>query len=210
MGTAIDIVLALSMTIATIVLVRITHKYVLLTQQILKTTNKPKVVAYLSYEPSRHHIYLNIQNIGVGYASNIKFDGDLSFTPMKLYFMEEEPKALKYTEPFKNGQKFLGVGQKISVILADSHLIANLEKQTLSIQISYSDSANEIFKEELIKFDLRTPNISNQSQYTDDMTNELKNISRQLESINQGIRVKTRMAHKENLLATISQKKYKN
>lgn len=175
METTINIVLSVSITIATIVLVWITHKYVVLTQKILKTTNKPKVVAYLSYDSRSNYIYLNIQNIGVGYASNIEFDGDLSFRPENVFFMKVEPKALKDTEPFKNGQNFLGVGQKISVILADSRIIRKLEKQTFSIQISYSDSANEIFKEELIKFDLRTPMMSNQYQYTNDITNVVQN-----------------------------------
>jgi hypothetical protein len=91
--------------------------------------------------------------------------------------------------------EFLGVGQKISVILADTRGMVDLEKQDFSIQISYSDSASEIFKEELIRFNLYDPSISNQSPYNDDMTNALEKISRQLENINtSGIRVDTDIA----------------
>ena len=76
---------------ATIVLAIITWRYAETTDKILRAANKPEVAVYLyPDEKYLNRIYLHIENIGTGVASNVRFIGDfssdppigLSFTPL--------------------------------------------------------------------------------------------------------------------------------
>ena len=162
---------AIGTTVATIVLVIITKKYVLLTQDILKATNKPKVILFLRYR--ERSISLCIQNIASGYASDIEFGGDLSFKTIDLY--GREGKALKDIEPFKSGINFLGTGHKINTTLCHEGDIRDLKKRSFKILVSYKDSAGKTFKQ-LSPFDLG--NWENTSQFitpdTDDVANAIE------------------------------------
>lgn len=149
---------AVGTTVATIVLVIITKKYVLLTQDILQATNKPQVIMFLHY--SHSSISLCVQNIGTGYASDIEFSGDLSFKTIDRF--GREGKALKDIEPFKRGINFLGTGHKINTSLCDGRDVQGLEKRSFKILVSYKDSADKTFKQ-LFPFDLG--NWENTSQF---------------------------------------------
>ena len=81
---------------ATVILAKITREYVRLTQDILQTTNKPKVILFLRH--SHSSISLCVQNIGTGYASDVEFGGDLSFKTVDRY--GREGKALKDINTF--------------------------------------------------------------------------------------------------------------
>ena len=109
---------------ATIVLAVITLRYVSLTNEILKATNKPKVILFLHY---RHRfIRLCVQNIGTGYASDVEFGDDLSFKTIDRY--GREGKALKNMEPFKSGINYLGAGHKLDTFLCPEGDVRDLEK----------------------------------------------------------------------------------
>ena len=71
---------AIVTALATVVLAIITWRYVRLTKEILKTSDKPEILIFLfPNEKSLYRIDLCIQNIGTGFASDVKFTGDLSF-----------------------------------------------------------------------------------------------------------------------------------
>ena len=165
---------------ATVVLAKITWEYVRLTQDILNTTNKPKVILFLRY--SHSSISLCVQNIGTGYASDVEFGGDLSFKIVDRY--GREGNALKDIEPFKSGINFLGTGHKIDTFLCNGRDVRDLEKRSFKILVSYKDSADKTFKQ-LFPFDLG--NWENTSQYisphTDDVANAIENVASKLENL---------------------------
>ena len=162
---------------ATIVLVGITWRYVRLTQDILKATNKPEVILFLRY--SDYFINLCVQNIGAGYASDVEFGEDLSFKTVQY---GQEDKVLKDIEPFKSGINFLGNGHKIDTVLCDSRDVHDLEKRSFNILVSYKDSAGKTFKQ-LFPFDLGNWEDTSQylSPHTDDVANAIEKVAGQLE-----------------------------
>lgn len=162
---------------ATIVLAVITKRYVILTQDILKATNKPKVILFLRY--SHPSISLCVQNIGTGYAADIEFSGDLSFKTIDRYGRED--KTLKDIEPFKSGINFFGTGHKIGTYLCGDGDIQDLKKRSFKILISYKDSANKTFKD---YYDFDLGNWENTSQfitpYTDDVANAIERVAEKI------------------------------
>ena len=135
--TWITIITAIISTGTAIFLAIITWRYVRLTNEILKATNKPEVKLFLRY--SEDFISLCVQNIGAGYAVDVGFGGDLSFKTIDRF--GRECKALKDIEPFKNGINFLGKEHKIDTDLCTSRYVPDLEKRSFKILVSYKDSA---------------------------------------------------------------------
>ena len=90
-------------TIATLILVSITAWYVYLTRQMLKAANTPVIRMFL--HARGHSISLCVENIGTGFARDIKFTGDLSFKPFKT--IGESEATLEELEPFKSGIRVL-------------------------------------------------------------------------------------------------------
>ena len=141
---------------ATIVLAIITwwyvclmKEYVHLTGEILKATNKPEVILYLSdqgrpLDPGESVIHalentivtFCLHNIGTGYASDIWFSGDLSFQPT----LSNEPLAAM--EPFKSGLSHLGAEYKVDTPLFLTGEMTKLPKQSFNIIVSYKDSTD--------------------------------------------------------------------
>ena len=133
--TWITIVTAIISTGTAIFLAIITWRYVRLTNEILKATNKPEVILFL-YD-NGGGIYLNVQNIGAGYASDIKFKGNLSFKPT-----HPGNQPLKETEPFKSGINYLGPEYKIDVYMCGQNEIKELPKDSFEIIVTYKDSTD--------------------------------------------------------------------
>ena len=162
---------------ATVVLVGITAWYAHLTKQILKATNKPEVIIFLHYQNS--NFKLCVENIGTGYASNIDFSGDLSFTPDL-----PDAKPLRETEPYKNGIKYLGSGHKIETYLCGWGYIDTLQKSSFHIEVSYKDSRGTPDRE-TFDFDLGNWQDTRQfiSPQTDDVANAVEKVAKNLEQI---------------------------
>lgn len=174
---------ALATAGATIVLVIITQRYVRLTNEILKATNKPKVILFLRY--SKYTISLCVQNIGTGYASHVEFDGNLSFKPTHQYNKNpEEDKTLKDLEPFKSGINYLGCGHKIDTFLCNRNEIQDLDNRSFKIVVSYKDSAEKPFKQ-LFPFDIGNWENTSQfiSPYTDDVASAIERVASNIENM---------------------------
>ena len=137
--TWITIITAIISTGTAIFLAIITWRYVRLTNEILKATNKPEVIIFL-YD-NIGGINLCVQNIGTGYASDIKFTGDLSFKPT---IPSDRP--LKEIEPFKSGISYLGPEYKINVYMCDGNKIKELPKHSFEIIVTYKDSTNIAYR----------------------------------------------------------------
>ena len=177
-STIIMAVSAFATAGATIVLAVITLRYVRLTNEILKATNKPEVILFLRY---RHRsISLCVQNIGTGYASDVEFGDDLTFKTIDLYGREEN--ALKNMEPFKSGINYLGAGHKLDTFLCHEGDVRDLKKRSFKILVSYKDSADEVFSQ-TFSFDIG--NWENTSQfitpYTDDVANAVERVASNIE-----------------------------
>ena len=163
---------------ATVVLAFITLRYVRLTQEILKATNKPEVIIFLREKDDS--IILCIQNIGTGYASDVKFTGDLSFKPHA-----SGDKTLEELEPFKSGINYLGPGHQIEGFLFPNLFPNNVGvrfNESLNITVVYKDSANteydKTFTFELQEWENVKHFISPQNS---EITSELKRIANILE-----------------------------
>ena len=131
--------------LATGVLAVITWRYVRLTRDILKATNKPQIILFLRYEG--RHVSLCVENIGTGYASDVDFSGDLFSFKTIPAVSGEEGKLLKDLEPYKSGINYLGPGYKIDTFLFTGVRSSQVTRQTLRATVSYKDSANTEEKE---------------------------------------------------------------
>ena len=172
--------------IATVILVGITWRYVRLTQEILKATNKPEVIIFLRFNNDRT-ISLRIENIGTGYASDVKFAGDLLSHKARPQFFGEEGKKIKELPPFKNGIPYLGSGHKIDTLPLFSIYVEeedHIPKHAISIKVSYKDSTGTPDDK---TFFFQPRNWEDRSQFmsphSDDISDELGRIAGSLEDI---------------------------
>ena len=121
--------------IATLILVGITGWYVYLTRQMLKVANTPVIRMFLHHH--RDNITLCVENIGTGFARDIKFTGDLSFKPFNS--IREGEATLEELEPFKSGIEYLGPGQKVERFLFDRGDLNRVPNHTFDIIVTYND-----------------------------------------------------------------------
>ena len=78
---------------------------------------KPPISLSLGFflHAGEYDITLCVQNIGIGFARDIKFTGDLSFKPINPPI--ERDVTLEELEPFKSGIDYLAPGQRIETFL---------------------------------------------------------------------------------------------
>ena len=164
--------------ITTIILTIITGVYVYLTRLMLKSTNMPVVRMFL--HASEYSITLCVQNIGIGFARDIKFSGDLSFKPTQPGNVK-----LKDLKPFKGGIPYLGPGHKSETFLCGRHELGNLPGHKFDITVSYKDLAN-LKDEETSTFEVGNWNNTNQlgSPHTDDTTKAIESVAAELKQMN--------------------------
>jgi hypothetical protein len=121
--------------IATLILVGITAWYVYLTRQMLKVANTPVIRMFL--HDREHDIFLCVENIGTGFARDIKFTGDLSFKPFNP--IGESEATLEELEPFKSGIEYLGPGHKVERFLFHRGDLKRVPNHTFDIIATYND-----------------------------------------------------------------------
>ena len=121
--------------IATLILVGITGWYVYLTRQMLKVANTPVIRMFL--HTRRDNITLCVENIGTGFARDIKFTGDLSFKPFNP--IGESEATLEELEPFKSGIEYLGPGHKVERFLFHRGDLQRVPNHTFDIIATYND-----------------------------------------------------------------------
>ena len=132
---AIIALTAVATVIVTGILVYITSQYAKTTYQILRASDTPEILIFLfPDERSAYSINLCIQNIGTGFASDVRFAGDLSFKPFPGNI------ALNNIGVFKNGIDYLPSGKKIEILLFYTTHIQTLPVKFLNITVSYVDS----------------------------------------------------------------------
>lgn len=122
----------------TFALAGITFWYTYLTKQMLKSTNTPVVQLFL--HDSGNSITLCVQNIGIGFARDIKFTGDLSFKAFNR--MESGETPLEDLEPFKSGIDYLGPGHKTETFLFHKEHLERVPNHTFEITVVYKDLAD--------------------------------------------------------------------
>lgn len=171
---------------ATVILAFITRRYVLLTQEILKATNKPEVTIFLRFNRDRT-ISLRIENIGTGYASDVKFKGDLLSHKARPQFFGKEAQKIKELPPFKNGIPYLGSGHKIDTLPLFSIYVEeedHIPKHAISITVFYKDSTGTP-DDKTFFFEPRNWEDKSQfmSPHSDDISDELGRIAESLEDI---------------------------
>ena len=136
---------------ATIVLAVITSRYVQLTASQLKATYKAQIFVSLRYESAAGlkvpgsvscWQHLCVENIGVGPARKVEFEGDLSFKT-------QESTSLKEIDFIKNGIDALAPGQmeRKGIPL---ELRSHEEYPPVKITVIYKDSMGEDYKDKFI------------------------------------------------------------
>lgn len=167
--------------IATLILVGITAWYVYLTRQMLKVANTPVIRMFL--HARKHDIFLCVENIGTGFARNIKFTGDLSFKPT-TWNDNENDKPLKGLEPFKSGIPYLGAGHKQERIIISSGEFWDVPKHAFDIIVTYNDLG--IAKEKKT-FSFEIGNWDNTDQFgsphTDEVATAVERVSENLDRL---------------------------
>lgn len=137
--------------------VKVMDEHVKVTRDILKASHTPKLTMYLTLDNNVFQsqtmkktfwIVLRVENIGTGYATDVKFTGDLSFKCKK------DAKELGELYPFKNGVQHFSAGYKI-----DTHLyvFGTLSKEidsNFKITVSYKDPTGDELSD-TFPFDLR-------------------------------------------------------
>ena len=119
--------------IATVVLVIITFWYAKTTDKILGASNKPEIlVSLVPHEIYTNSIYLCVQNIGTGFASDIKLTNNRSFIPRL-----PGNKPLEEFGIFKRGINYLGPGNKIQIFLFWTPELPRLSTQSLTVTVNY-------------------------------------------------------------------------
>lgn len=166
--------------VATVVLVAITWWYVRLTKLMLKSTNTPVIRLFL-HNGRYDNISLCVENIGIGFARDITFTGDLSLKTTDR-FSDVEDKPLKELEPFKSGVDYLGPGHKIETYLFHQSEMMNQPEHKFDIKVTYKDLAN-IPDHETFTFEIGNWNNTDQFSYphTDDTANAIEKVAQQLE-----------------------------
>lgn len=123
--------------------VKVMEAHVKVTRDMLKASNTPKVVMFLVLRRDVE-LLLRVENVGTGYASDIKFTGDLSFQVPGREPLEE-------IEPFKSGISYLGPGYRV-----DTSLFAvgdvTVPKHIFDITISYKDTVNIQYDSQPFRF----------------------------------------------------------
>ena len=124
-----------------------------ITKDTLDANNRPEIVLYLWARGDISlvdedgdfigFIELRVQNMGTGYATDVKFTGDLTFKSAGLELLGED-RPLGEIEPFKSGITYLGAGYYVDTILCN---LKDVKKGTVpthdfSITVSYKDSTN--------------------------------------------------------------------
>lgn len=126
---------ALITAIATGVLAVITYWYAKMTRKILKASNKPEIlVSLVPHEIYTNSIYLCIQNVGTGFATDIKLTCIPSFDPLL-----PGNRSLEEFGIFKQGIDYLGPGNKVQIFLFWTHCLPKLPTQSLTITVNYKD-----------------------------------------------------------------------
>ena len=118
-----------------------TRKMRLTTQEMLRVSNTPEVQVSLLYVDDnwkQHTLNLCIQNIGTGFAYNLKFDGNLSSVKFSY-------DTLADNKIMKNGISHLGPGKRCQIPLSSKYKGEELDspEEPLSIDVNYEDSAKK-------------------------------------------------------------------
>lgn len=142
---AITALATIVIAIATIILARITSRYAKTTDEILKAGNKPEILIFLfPDETFPYCINLCIQNIGTGFARDVKFTGDFSFTPM----LPPGWKPLAENSILKNGIDYLPPGKNVKIFLFMTHTMQQesmisgrppISEEYLDITVTHKD-----------------------------------------------------------------------
>ena len=120
---------------ATVILAKITSRYAETTDKILKASNKPEIlVSLVPHEIYTNTIYLCIQNVGTGFATDIKLTSVPSFAPLL-----PGNRSLEEFGIFKQGIDYLGPGNKVQIFLFWTHHLPTLPTQSLTITVNYKD-----------------------------------------------------------------------
>ena len=138
---------------ATVFLVRVTNRYVKATNryvkiadETLRASDTPKVQVSLINQIQSSDVWtvdFCVQNIGTGFAYDIKFTGDLS----SLYPQTSRESLAEYPI-IKNGISHLGPGKRYQIPLFWQVRKGDLPERTFDVDVTYKDSAGTPHKEE--------------------------------------------------------------
>jgi hypothetical protein len=188
---AITTIFSAVVALATVVYAILTWKLVSETRKMREVQTEPKISATIqSDERYINWINLIIQNIGLGYAYNLKFELDPDFEDQNTPDVENVDEYFKLSEVgfIKNGLPFFAPSQKIQFFL--TNLAEDFKKKLetpFKIKITYENSIHRSYSDSyLIDFSQQRrlnqvgkPPIYEISKKLEDINNTLKAIFQQ-------------------------------
>ena len=160
-----------------------TRKIREINQEMLKVSNTPDIQVSLSSDywiSDISSINLCIENIGTGFAYNVRFGG--SFTSFRV----TSKFILGETGVIKNGIRHLGPGKKykIPVLFRVSEKNWDLPKEKMTAEVTYTDFAkNNINETFILDFSEAIGFTQLESQSLDSIAKPLRTISRNISNI---------------------------
>lgn len=180
---ALTVIFTAVVTLSTVVYAILTGILVSETRKMREVQTEPKIhITIDSFDFAIHIIRLNIQNIGLGPAS------DLNFEPTVLSGGESAEKLLnEFTESnfFKTGLRHFGPGQNIySAYSQTTEDFEGKSSSILSFKVSYESATGKKYTDEIIldmselkgRYQLGKPNLYAIAQSLEKMQNDVGHI----------------------------------
>ena len=151
-ATAMQVIITCALVGITFYYAKVTKKTLEENQRMRLEAQKPEIAIYAQFikESLRHPdhpkkdlcVYLNVKNIGVGHAANIKCTTDLSFSLPSNRSLDVVPflrKEIPYLSP----------GHKRTFRLAEERQsgFSELIQKEIKIMVTYTDSAQQDYEE---------------------------------------------------------------
>ncbi len=168
---ALTVIFTAVVTLSTVIYAVLTGFLVSETRKMREVQTEPKIhITIESFEFAIHIIRLNIQNIGLGPAS------DLQFSPSVITGGESAAKLLgEFTESnfFKTGLRHFGPGQNIySTYTQTTEDFEGKSSSILSFRLSYKSATGKKYTDEIIldmselkgRYQLGKPNLYSMAQ----------------------------------------------
>lgn len=180
---ALTVIFSAVVTLSTVVYAVLTGKLVSETRKMREVQTEPKLhITIESFDFAIHILRLNIQNIGLGPASDLKFE------PSVISGGESADKLLKeFTESnfFTTGLRYFGPGQNIySTYTQTTEDYEGKSVSVLSFKLKYKSVTGKKYAEEIIldmselkgRYQLGKPNMYSIAQSLDKIQNNIEHI----------------------------------
>ena len=176
---AITALATVAVAIVTGILVWITRRYAKTTDKMLKASDTPKILVFLSNLDRNYGVGtldFCVQNIGTGFAYKVNIAGNF---PALYPYLSDEP--LTEHPIIKNGIESIGPGNQYYISILWHHDLPALPEKTIDITVTYRDSRDKEHKDKLcLDFTYSGDSVQTSNPSIDRITRVLRQIDQTL------------------------------